>query len=325
MTKEEYMQKLMSQFEDEETLIPETKDTTDQVEQTEQEDPKETQRLQESTEVEGVSETDDSKTEGSEANLGVSDEGANQKSGSEGETSTDDEPINPENGKKYSNKKIKKTIWENKHLAKELAEVKRQLEEMRAASAARSEKKQLSAPVRSQFSSDEEYTNAAFAYNLQLLAEKNRAQTEEQMKVARFMEEKQRLYDEKIKDCIPEAKFEEFDSLMSENFADLQQTLTMDAQNDIVSMSTTPLILWKLAQSPDLISTVNRMNSVERIMFCNKIAEQMSKELAEPAPVVQKKAPVVGKVGTGKTAGRNIEEMTPEEMYAMYAKRLSGG
>lgn len=322
MTKEEYMQKLMSQFEDEETLIPDKKEEQKVEESSEKPSESEEETTTSSNDV-----PDDGDTEKSESG-GESQEKSSEETKSE--ESNDDvpkdfEPVPPNGNKKFSGKFVKKTIWENKHLAKELAEVKRQLEEMRAASAAKSEKKQLSAPVRSQFSSDEEYTNAAFAYNLQLLAEKNRAQTEEQMKVARFMEEKQRLYDEKIKDCIPEAKFEEFDSLMNENFADLQQTLTMDAQNDIVSMSTTPLILWKLAQSPDLISTVNRMNSVERIMFCNKIAEQMSKELVEPAPVVQKKAPVVGKVGTGKSATRNIEEMTPEEMYAMYAKRLSGG
>lgn len=324
MTKEEYVEKLMAQFGDE-TLIPENKPETQETQATEESasasaDGENAGEVSEvSTESTDTGDTGKSESGGSESETG---ETSSETSETSSETSEDD-LINPENGKKFSHKKVKKTIWENKHLAKQVAELKRQLEEMRAAQAPKEEAK-LSAPVRSQFSSDEEYTNAAFAYNLQLLSQKNKERVEEQMAAARFMEEKQRLYDEKIKDCIPESKFEEFDSLMNENFADLQQALTMDAQNDIVSMSTTPLILWKLAQSPDLISTVNRMNPVERVMFCNKIAEQMKSELATP-PAPKQKAPVVGKVGTGKAATRNMEEMSPDEMYSYFAKRLSGG
>lgn len=316
MTKEEYMAKLMAQVGEDETLIPETEEST------------ETQEAQNVDESENDGTTmaaaeENSEVFGEEAEAATS-EGDTEKSEIGGE-STDDEPVNPDNGKKYSNKKIKKTIWENKHLAKEVAELKKQLEELRAANAPKTEKKQLTAPLRSQFASDEDYTNAAFSYNLQLLAEKNRASTEEQMKNARIVEEKQRLYDEKIKDCIPEAKFDEFDALMTENWENLKDSLSIEAADDVMSMSTTPLILWKLAQSPDLISTVNRMNQVERIMFYNEIARQMKSEISTSS-TPKAKAPVIGKVGIGKSNNtRNVDEMSPEEMYAMYAKRLAGG
>ena len=320
MTKEEYMQKLMSQVGEDETLIPETNP--------------ETQEAQVEGESETGSENDGSTSAAAENVSEVSGEDSNSTTeevdGGETEKSeiggseSEEEPVNPDNGKKYSNKKIKKTIWENKHLAKEVADLKRQLEELRASNNTKPEKKELVAPSRSQFSSDEDYTNAAFAYNLQLLSEKNRKITEEQMAIARANDEKQRVYDEKVNSCIPESKKAEFEAVMTENWEDLKESISEDAADDIVSMSTTPLILWKLAQAPDLISAVNRMNQVERIMFLSKVADQAKSELSEPARK-QAKAPVVGKVGTGKAANRNMEEMTAEEMYNYTAKRLAGG
>ena len=325
MTKEEYVEKLMAQFGDE-TLIPETKPET-----------QETQATEESASASADGENAGEVSEVSTESTNTGDTGKSESGGSDSETTetssetsetssetSEDDLINPENGKKFSHKKVKKTIWENKHLAKQVAELKRQLEEMRAYQAPKEEAK-LSAPVRSQFSSDEEYTNAAFAYNLQLLAQKNKERVEEQMAAARFLDEKQRVFQEKVSEFIPEAKLEEFDGFMRENYQDLCESLTMDAQNDIVTMSTTPLILWKLGQSPDLISAVNRMNPVERVMLCNKIAEQMKSELSTPPAPPKQKAPVVGKVGTGKAATRNMEEMSPDEMYSYFAKRLSGG
>lgn len=311
MTKDEYMEKLMAQFGEDETLIPETKAT----EETTATEPQETNEEPKEETVEPPEENSKSTKEGE-------DEGETEKAESEGETA-DDELVNPENGKKYSNKKIKKTIWENKHLAKEVQELKRQLEEIRKAN--EPAPKKMKRPSKDQFSSEDEYQDAVFAYNMSLLAEQNKAHTEEQMKAARVIEEKQRMFLDKVNSFIPEDKRGEFEGFMKENYQNLCDTLNMDAQNDIVSMSTTPLILWKLGQSPDLISAVNRMNQVERIMFCDKIADQMKKELAETAPAPQKKAPVVGKVGTGKSASRNMEEMSAEEMYSLMSKRLAGG
>lgn len=306
MTKEEYMAKLEAQFGGEETLIPNPPEET--AAETSEETSEETTETQPTTE-EPVSEEQTEETAGEPA--------------AESTEETDEELVNPENGKKYSNKRVKKAIWENKHLTREVAELKQQLAALMEAQRPK-EEEPATPPSRSQFNSDEEYINAAFAHNLKLLAQSNKAQMEEQAAAARFMEEKKRRFDEKIVDCIPESKREAFDESMNENFADLQQSLTMDAQDDIVSMSSTPLILWKLAQNPDLISAVNRMNRVERIMFCDRVAEQMRGELAaETAP--KAKAPVLGKVGTGKAnVSRSLEEMDADEMYAYMTRRHAG-
>ena len=311
MTKDEYMEKLMAQFGEDETLIPETKAT----EETTTEEPQETKEEPKEETVETPEENSKSTKEGE-------DEGETEKAESEGETA-DDEPVNPENGKKFSNKKIKKTFWENKKLVKEVQELKKQIEEMKKAN--EPAPKKMKRPSKDQFATEDEYQDAVFAYNMSLLAEQNKANTEEQMKQARAVEEKQRVFLEKVNESIPEGKRDDFKAFMEENYENLCNTLNMEAQNDIVSMSTTPLILWKLGESPDLISAVNRMNSVERILFCNKIAEQMKSELSEKPATPQKKAPVVGKVGTGKSASRNMEEMSPDDMYSYFAKRLSGG
>ena len=344
MTKEEYMQKLMGQFGEDETLIPEKGSAeTKTTEQTMQEETQEAikdenlkDEIQNGTQDGALQ---DGALQDGASQDGALQDGASQEAKADEDTSISEEsidgedskdPVNPENGKKYSNKKIKKTIWENKNLIREVQELKRQLEEMKAANAPKDPEK-LAQPIRKNFQTDEDFANAVFAYNMQLLADKNREKTEAQMKQARVVEEQQRVFKEKINDCIPEGKAEEFNSFFRETFNDLQQSLSMDAQNDIMSMSTTPLILWKLGQSPDLISHVNRMNQVERIMFCNKMAEQMSNELKSPAgslsgnQVPQKKAPVIGKVGTGKSATKNMDEMSEEEMYSYITKRLAGG
>lgn len=329
MTKEEYMQKLMNQFGEDETLIPETN--------TEQQEPGESVRNDTApeSETEGTTDADHdgNTTAAAEETSEISDETSEQsenlstedeKAVSEG-SDGDEELINPENGKKFSNKRVKKAIWENKKLTKEVADLKRQMAELIAATAPKEEKR-LAPPLKKNFSTDEDFANAVFAYNMQLLADNNKKRAEEQMAAARVIDEKQRAYDEKVADCIPESKQAEFDAALSENFKNLQNTLTMEAQDDIVSMSTTPLILWKLSNSPDLISAVNRMNRVERIMFCNKIAEQMASEIAEQPKVAPKpKAPVVGRVGTGKSAARNVEDMSADDMYSYMAKRLAGG
>ena len=146
------------------------------------------------------------------------------------------------------------------------------------------------------------------------------------MEAARFMEEKQRLYNEKIKECIPADRLKEFDAAMEENFEGLRDALSPEAQDDIVSMSSTPLIIWKLAQNPELVSVVNKMNQVERIMFCDRMAEKARSEFSSsPAEAPKAKAPILGKVGTGKPGTtKNPEEMSADEMYALMSKRLSG-
>lgn len=310
MTKEEYMAKLESQFEGE-TLIPETpkveeENTGSNTEET-AETPKETQTVSESNTEENTQD--------------VNSEDTAEKDTSEGDN---EELTNPDNGKKFSNKKIKKTIWENKNLAKQVQELKRQLDEIRKANEPAPAK--MKRPSKDQFSSEDEYQDAVFAYNMSLLAEQNKAHAEEQMEKARLHEEKNRVWQEKISDCIPESKIAEFDGFMRENYENLCNAISMPAQNDLMSMSTTPLILWKLGQSPDLISHVNKMNTVERIMFCNEIAKQMENELKmAETPKPTPKAPVIGKVGTGKAETKNVDDMTPEEMYSMMTKRLAGG
>ena len=314
MTKEEYMAKLEAQFGGEETLIPETpkveeENTGSNTEET-AENPKETETVSESNTEEVSENTQD-----------VNSEDTAEKDTSEGDN---DELTNPDNGKKFSNKKIKKTIWENKNLAKQVQELKRQLEEIKKANEPAPAK--MKRPSKDQFASEDEYQDAVFAYNMSLLAEQNKARAEEQMAQARMNEEKNRVWQEKIADCIPESKLSEFDGFMRENYENLCNAISMPAQNDLMSMTTTPLILWKLGQSPDLISHVNKMNQVERIMFCNEIARQMENELkTAEAPKQTQKAPVIGKVGTGKSAPKNVDDMSPEEMYSMMTKRLAGG
>lgn len=310
MTKEEYMAKLESQFEGE-TLIPETpkveeENTGSNTEET-AETPKETQTVSESNTEENTQD--------------VNSEDTAEKDTSEGDN---EELTNPDNGKKFSNKKIKKTIWENKNLAKQVQELKRQLDEIRKANEPAPAK--MKRPSKDQFSSEDEYQDAVFAYNMSLLAEQNKAHTEEQMEKARLFEQAQRDFVEKVKENIPESKIQEFVAWANEDGQNLSSVLDKQAEKDILSMFTAPLILWKLGQSPDLISHVNKMNQVERIMFCNEIAKQMENELkSAETPKPTPKAPVIGKVGTGKAETKNMDDMTPEEMYSMMVKRLAGG
>lgn len=310
MTKEEYMAKLESQFEGE-TLIPETpkveeENTGSNTEET-AETPNETQTVSESNTEENTQD--------------VNSEDTAEKDTSEGDN---EELTNPDNGKKFSNKKIKKTIWENKNLAKQVQELKRQLDEIRKANEPAPAK--MKRPSKDQFSSEDEYQDAVFAYNMSLLAEQNKAHTEEQMEKARLFEQAQREFVEKVKENIPESKIQEFVAWANEDGQNLSSVLDKQAEKDILSMFTAPLILWKLGQSPDLISHVNKMNQVERIMFCNELARQMENELkSAETPKPTPKAPVIGKVGTGKAETKNVDDMTPEEMYSMMAKRLAGG
>lgn len=311
MTKEEYMAKLEAQFGGEETLIPETPKVEEEnagsnTEET-AETPKETQTVSESNTEENTQD--------------VNSEDTAEKDTSEGDN---EELTNPDNGKKFSNKKIKKTIWENKNLAKQVQELKRQLDEIRKANEPAPAK--MKRPSKEQFSSEDEYQDAVFAYNMSLLAEQNKAHTEEQMEKARLFEQAQREFVEKVKENIPESKIQEFVAWANEDGQNLSSVLDKQAEKDILSMSTSPLILWKLGQSPDLISHVNKMNQVERIMFCNEIAKQMENELKmAETPKPTPKAPVIGKVGTGKAETKNVDDMTPEEMYNMMSKRLAGG
>ena len=311
MTKEEYMAKLEAQFGGEETLIPETpkveeENTGSNTEET-AENPKETQTVSESNTEENTQD--------------VNSEDTAEKDTSEGDN---EELTNPDNGKKFSNKKIKKTIWENKNLVKQVQELKRQLDEIRKANEPAPAK--MKRPSKDQFSSEDEYQDAVFAYNMSLLAEQNKAHTEEQMEKARLFEQAQREFVEKVKENIPESKIQEFVAWANEDGQNLSSVLDKQAEKDILSMFTAPLILWKLGQSPDLISHVNKMNQVERIMFCNEIAKQMENELKmTETPKPTQKAPVIGKVGTGKAETKNVDDMTPEEMYNMMSKRLAGG
>ena len=264
MTKEEYMAKLEAQFGGEETLIPETpkveeENTGSNTEET-AENPKETQTVSESNTEENTQD--------------VNSEDTAEKDTSEGDN---EELTNPDNGKKFSNKKIKKTIWENKNLVKQVQELKRQLDEIRKANEPAPAK--MKRPSKDQFSSEDEYQDAVFAYNMSLLAEQNKAHTEEQMEKARLFEQAQREFVEKVKENIPESKIQEFVAWANEDGQNLSSVLDKQAEKDILSMFTAPLILWKLGQSPDLISHVNKMNQVERIMFCNEIAKQMENEL----------------------------------------------
>lgn len=310
MTKEEYMAKLESQFEGE-TLIPETpkveeENTGSNTEET-AETPKETQTVSESNTEENTQD--------------VNSEDTAEKDTSEGDN---EELTNPDNGKKFSNKKIKKTIWENKNLAKQVQELKRQLDEIRKANEPAPAK--MKRPSKDQFSSEDEYQDAVFAYNMSLLAEQNKAHAEEQMEKARLFEQAQMEFVEKVKENIPESKIQEFVAWANEDGQNLSSVLDKQAEKDILSMFTAPLILWKLGQSPDLISHVNKMNQVERIMFCNELARQMENELkSAETPKPTPKAPVIGKVGTGKAETKNVDDMTPEEMYNMISKRLAGG
>ena len=314
MTKEEYMAKLEAQFGGEETLIPETpkveeENTGSNTEET-AENPKETETVSESNTEEVSENTQD-----------VNSEDTAEKDTSEGDN---DELTNPDNGKKFSNKKIKKTIWENKNLAKQVQELKRQLEEIKKANEPAPAK--MKRPSKDQFASEDEYQDAVFAYNMSLLAEQNKAHTEEQMAQARLFEQAQREFVEKVKETIPESSIQDFVAWANEDGQNLSNVLDKQAEKDILSMSTSPLILWKLGKSPDLISHVNKMNQVERIMFCNELARQMENELkTAEAPKQTQKAPVIGKVGTGKSAPKNVDDMTPEEMYSMMTKRLAGG
>lgn len=314
MTKEEYMDKLVSMVGEEETLIPEkpeeaTGDAGSEVAPVEEN---------------STGSTEENSNVSTEETSGGSTDGRTDTS-TETPQETDDTPINPQNGKKYSNKKIKKTIWENKHLANEVAELKRQLAEMQQAREPKANAT-LKRPSKADFASEEEYQDAVFGYNMSLLAQRNKADMEARTAKVREVEQQQREFVAKVEDTIPEAKRDDFVSWIKSEGPELSKALSEKAEQDMMSMSTAPLIAWKLGQSPDLVSHVNRMNNVERILFFNELANQMKNELNGPTPSTKPvaKAPVIGKVGTGKPASTDLNSMSDDEWYNEMQKRITG-
>lgn len=320
MTREEYMEKLVNMVGEEETLIPEKPEESKE------------EISNGSTENNPVDETPVDNSEGSaeETSNGSAEESSGSNATDIEQPSQDKEeddgtPINPQNGKKYSNKKIKKTIWENKHLANEVAELKRQLAEMQQSREPKANAT-LKRPSKADFASEEEYQDAVFGYNMSLLAQRNKADMEARTAKIREVEQQQREFVSKVEDTIPEAKRDEFVNWIKSEGPELSKALSEKAEQDMMSMSTAPLIAWKLGKSPDLVSHVNRMNNVERILFYNELANQMKSELGGQiqAPKPAAKAPVIGKVGTGKPASTDLNSMSDDEWYNEMQKRISG-
>lgn len=320
MTKEEYMEKLVSMVGDEETLIPEKPEESKE------------EISSGSTENNPVDETPVDNSDGSaeETSSGSAEESSGSNATdieqpSQDKEEEDETPINPQNGKKYSNKKIKKTIWENKHLANEVAELKRQLAEMQQSREPKANAT-LKRPSKADFASEEEYQDAVFGYNMSLLAQRNKADMEARTAKLREVEQQQREFVSKVEDTIPEAKRDEFVNWIKSEGPELSKALSEKAEQDMMSMSTAPLIAWKLGRSPDLVSHVNHMNNVERILFFNELANQMKSELVGQIPQAKpaSKAPVIGKVGTGKPASTDLNSMSDDEWYNEMQKRISG-
>lgn len=317
MTKEEYVEKLVSMVGEDETLIPETKEeeTNADVNVGKTDEP-------EQVSTESVSEPP---AEDSSGRDGVLDSDNKESKSSEEEPPEDFNPEPPNGHEKFSNKFVKKKIWENKHLANEVAELKRQLAEMQQ-SREHKANATLKRPSKADFASEEEYQDAVFGYNMSLLAQRNKADMEARTAKIREVEQQQREFVSKVEDTIPEAKRDEFVNWIKSEGPELSKALSEKAEQDMMSMSTAPLIAWKLGQSPDLVSHVNRMNNVERILFYNELANQMKSELSgqiqSPKPAA--KAPVIGKVGTGKPASTDLNSMSDDEWYNEMQKRISG-
>lgn len=318
MDKEEYIKKLEAQFGGE-TLIPETpsvEETTVEntnVEVNVQEEPKEETQL--------------STGDVPENPVGGVPNGENKEEEGEGGESVENEPTPPNGHQKFSNRKIKKTMWQNEQMQKKLDAQGKELEALKAQLASLQKPKTETAkrPLRKDFSTEEEFSDANFAYHMRELAERNRQANEERMKAAREAAEEQRAFIEKVNAIIPEANRDEFTQWMQETqMGHLEDVFDEETQEAICSMSTAPVILWKLGHDPELVSMANRMNKFEKMMFFNELGKQQpfaqQKTVSKPA----QKAPVMGKLGSGTTTNNDYNTMTDDELYQRALRKLSG-
>ena len=318
MDKEEYIKKLEAQFGGE-TLIPETpsvEETTVEnttVEVNVQEEPKEEAQL--------------STGDVPENPVGEVPNGESKEEEDEGEESVENEPTPPNGHQKFSNRKIKKTMWQNEQMQKKLDAQGKELEALKAqlASLQKPKTETIKKPLRKDYSTDEEFSDANFAYHMNELAERNRQAREEEMANARQQAEYQRQFIEKVNTTIPEGNRDEFAQWMQETqMGHLDDVFDEDTQNEIMSMSTAPVILWKLGHDPELVSMANRMNKFEKIMFFNELGKQQpfaqQKTVSKPA----QKAPVMGKLGSGTTTNNDYNSMTDDELYQRALRKLSG-
>ena len=319
MDKEEYIKKLEAQFGGE-TLIPDTpsvEETTVEntnVEVNVQEEPKEEAQL--------------STGDVPENPVGEVPNGENkEEEDDEGGEGVENEPTPPNGHQKFSNRKIKKTMWQNEQMQKKLDAQGKELEALKAqlASLQKPKTETTKRPLRKDFSTEEEFSDANFAYHMRELAERNRQANEERMKAAREAAEEQRAFIEKVNTIIPEANRDEFTKWMQETqMGHLEDVIDEETQEAICSMSTAPVILWKLGHDPELVSMANRMNKFEKMMFFNELGKQQPFTQQKPASKPAQKAPVMGKLGSGTTTNNDYNTMTDDELYQRALRKLSG-
>lgn len=319
MDKEEYIKKLEAQFGGE-TLIPETpsvEETTVEntnVEVNVQEEPKEEAQL--------------STGDVPENPVGEVPNGENkEEEEDDGGESVENEPTPPNGHQKFSNRKIKKTMWQNEQMQKKLDAQGKELEALKAqlASLQKPNTETIKKPLRKDFSTEEEFSDANFAYHMRELAERNRQAREEEMANARQQAEYQRQFIDKVNMTIPEGNRDEFAQWMQETqMGHLDDVFDEDTQNEIMSMSTAPVILWKLGHDPELVSMANRMNKFEKIMFFNELGKQQPFAQQKTVSKPVQKAPVMGKLGSGTTTNNDYNTMTDDELYQRALRKLSG-
>lgn len=321
MDKEEYIKKLEAQFGGE-TLIPEKEENNTPVVQ-------ETNVEENNVEV-NVDKTDESE-QVSTGNVPESPVGEvpNNKESAEEEPPEDFNPEPPNGHEKFSGKFIKKKIWQNEQMAKKLDAQAKELEELKAQlhNLQKPKAETVKKPLRKDYASEEDFADANFAYHMRELAERNRKAQEEEMLAAREQAQIQKTFIDKVNNLIPEDKRDEYSKWMQEtNMGDLDTVIDLDTQDEIISMSTAPIVFWKLGHDPELVSMVNRMNKFERMMFFNELGKTspFAEETTKPASKPVQKAPVMGKLGKGTMTNNDYNTMTDDELYQRALRKLSG-
>lgn len=321
MDKEEYIKKLEAQFGGE-TLIPEKEENNTPVVQ-------ETNVEENNVEV-NVEKTDEPE-QVSTGNVPESPVGEvpDNKESAEEEPPEDFNPEPPNGHEKFSGKFIKKKIWQNEQMAKKLDAQAKELEELKAQlqNLQKPKAETVKKPLRKDYASEEDFADANFAYHMRELAERNRKAQEEEMLAAREQAQLQKAFIDKVNNLIPEDKRDEYSKWMQEtNMGDLDTVIDLDTQDEIISMSTAPIVFWKLGHDPELVSMVNRMNKFERMMFFNELGKTspFAQETQKPTSKPVQKAPVMGKLGKGTMTNNDYNTMTDDELYQRALRKLSG-
>lgn len=322
MDKEEYIKKLEAQFGGE-TLIPEGKESVENeptVQETHVEETNVNISVEKPDEEAQISTGDVPESPVGEVPSGKE---------TEGEEPEEYEPEPPNGHQKFSNKKIKKTMWQNEQMAKKLDAQAKELEELKAQlqNLQKPKAETVKKPLRKDYASEEDFADANFAYHMRELAERNRKAQEEEMLAAREQAQLQKAFIDKVNNLIPEDKRDEYSKWMQEtNMGDLDTVIDLDTQDEIISMSTAPIVFWKLGHDPELVSMVNRMNKFERMMFFNELGKTspFAQETQKPTSKPVQKAPVMGKLGKGTMTNNDYNTMTDDELYQRALRKLSG-